>query len=129
MRSQLERVPQPATRDLMLINLYLRTDDEKTRAECELDKDLTLRDSKGPYDSRRWLGGFFTADGGYFIDDAKACDEGMEKSYTLTSTGKAAGQLPVQRDRTLRDAVYGAIDIIRSIHYKQCPPIKRAFNP
>jgi hypothetical protein len=126
---QLERVPQPATRDLMLINLYLPTDDEKTRAQCELDKDLTLRDSNGPYDNRRWFGGFFTADGGYFIDDAKACEEGMEKVYTLTSTAKTADQLPARNDRTLHDAVYGAIDIIRSIRYKKCPPVTRAFNP
>lgn len=129
--SKLWRVPQPATRALMFFSLYLNTEDPDTRTECGVKKTLSLNNGTETYGAERWLGGYFSTDGGWFFESAGAnCNESAEdKSYTLVSTTRFPEKLPARGDPRLKEVIRQAIEIVGSIQYNRCPPTTAPYDP
>lgn len=128
----LREFPQPASRQLIFINLILDTGDARVRENCAIPKELGVWTEKGGAKeykgTSRWFGGYFrAAEGGYFFD-SKGADCGL-KAYTLTSDAAAPAQFPIadspmfQTNPALENVIREAIDIVNSIQYKRCPPI------
>lgn len=122
--------PQPASRNLIFVNLIVDSGDEKVRANCPIQTGLgkwTERDGQRTYQGeRRWFGGYFRAtEGGYFFG-GNGADCGL-KAYTLTSQATSPNELPdagnpILDVPELKRVIGEAIDIVNSIHYKRCSP-------
>jgi len=87
----LKEYPQPASRNLIFINLVVDSGDPKVRENCAVPKNLgkwTERDGiKDYFGETRWVGGYFRpAEGGYFFGGNN--DDCQFKGYTLTSEAK-----------------------------------------
>jgi hypothetical protein len=127
----LKEYAQPASRNLVFVNLIIDSGNDKVRENCGIQKNLgywTAIDGAKQYQGElRWFGGYFReAYGGYFFGpDGDGC---AEKAYTLTSLAGSPGRLPTaenplrESDPALEKVINEAIDIVNSIHYKQCAP-------
>jgi len=126
----LTEYPQPASRNLIFINLVIDTGDPKVRENCGISKNLgAWRENNGAKEyvgEKRWYGGYFRPEeGGYFFGGDS--DDCQSKAFTLTPEAKAADELPdagnpLLQVPDLRNIVQEAIDIVNSIHYKRCAP-------
>jgi len=122
---------QPASRHFVFVNLIVNTGDENVRKNCAIRKNLgswVVKNGTKQYAGEfRWFGGYFrTAYGGYFFGpDDDGC---AQKVYTLTSEATSLEKLPFaespfpRSNPGLEKVIEEAIDIVNSIHYKQCSP-------
>ena len=133
----LQEVPRPASRALMFVDILLDTSSARVREHCGLDhkvpESITVPGAAGKkIVITRWFAGYFTAGaGGWFIEESRdTADENCEsKLYTLTSSARQAGELPVPSDANLQRIIREAIDIVNSIQYKRCAPVASSpFN-
>ena len=124
--------PQPASRNLMFVNVIVDTGDPKVRENCGIPKNLGVWTKtqgvkeKQYVGEKRWFGGYFrSTEGGYFFGGN---DDGCQfKAYTLTSEARVPDELPdagnpLLQVPELQSIVQEAIDIVNSIHYKRCAP-------
>jgi len=121
---QFMHIPQPASRKLMFISLLFPTGDPKVREKCGIEKDLgewtNAGGSKEFVGEYRWFAGYLTTQGGWFFESEGNC---QEKTYSLTSKATEPEDLPDRNDRTLKQIINEAIDIVDSIEYKRCAPL------
>lgn len=121
----LSRVPQPASRELMFVNLIIDSDNPEVRKYCGLKQDLGHWADQDQGESfvgeRRWFAGYFTtADDGFFFDsEGTGCGQ---KAYVLVHWAKTPQEPPIARETELRKTVDQVIDMVDSIKYKRCPP-------
>ena len=127
----LKEYSQPASRNLVFVNLIIDSGDTKVRDNCAIPKNLgywTMKDGAKQYEGEfRWFGGYFMeAYGGYFFGpDGEGC---AEKAYTLTSKATSPDRFPTaenplpENNPALEKVIQEAIDIVNSIHYKRCSP-------
>lgn len=128
----LQEIPQPASRNLIFVNVIIPTGDNKVRENCGIQKDLGSwieKDGQKEFDNgdRRWFGGYFRdAGGGYFFGSNN--DVCGLKAYTLTSQATSPERLPIadissqNNNPALERIIQEAIDIVDSIYYKRCAP-------
>jgi hypothetical protein len=115
---------QPASRVLIFYNRTVDSSDAKVRENCGIRRDLghwIEKDGVRSFEGeRRWFGGFFTTERGYFFDsNGEGCGE---KAYTLTFQADTPDQLPDVDDPRMKKMTQEAIDIVDSIGYKRCSP-------
>jgi hypothetical protein len=127
----LREYPQPASRNLLFVNLIIDSGKDKVRENCGIPKNLgywTVKDGTKQYEGElRWFGGYFReAYGGYFFGpDGDGC---AEKVYTFTFQADSPERLPIaesplpDNNAALEKIINEAIDIVNSIHYKRCVP-------
>lgn len=128
--AQLQEDPQPASRNLIFINLILDSGDPRVRENCAIARNLgkwTEKDGHRDYVAeKRWVGGYFRpAEGGYFFGGNN--DDCQFKAYTLTPGATVPDELPdagnpLMQVPALQSIIQEAIDIVNSIHYKRCSP-------
>ncbi|MDQ2775535.1 MAG: hypothetical protein M3Y57_11560 [Acidobacteriota bacterium] len=120
----LTHLSQPANRTVLFRNMLMNTGIADVRAKCGIPKDLGkwAREGVGKQviGERRWYGGYFTRNGGYFFDESG--DSCESKVYSLTSAAKTPAALPDAGDQRLLQIIEDAIDIVDSIQYKRCAP-------
>jgi hypothetical protein len=110
----LRRVPQPASRELLFVNLSFGHPDPEIREKCGIPENVHI--------DRHWFGGYFSTAGAPYFFNASGADCAM-KAYTLTSDAKTPDEMPMADDPALRKIISEAIAIVTSVHYKRCPPL------
>jgi len=117
----LQQVPQPASRELIFLNLTFDTGLPEVREKCGIAKDLGYWSGNQVVGEQRWFGGYFTTEGGgwFFDSQGKICGV---KTYTLTKLAKTPEELPDMNDPELKRIIEESIDLVDAIRYKRCPP-------
>lgn len=107
--------PHPVNRRLIFISLNFDIDNQEGLNACDFPR------SGGP---TRWFAGYFSvAKGAVFFDsEGPACPE---KVYSLTTRARTPTDLPRADDPVLKKIISEAIEIVSSVHYKRCPPVRQ----